>query len=706
VPWWVLPALLLPLSRSAAQASSTAAPAVRGIVTDAASGAAVADAQVLLVTGTDTVRTVTGADGSFRVAPSPTHAGAERAALSIRRLGFAPATLPAHAAADTVLLRVRLTPLALRLDATVVSAARREQRLKDAVVPTELVSREQIERTGASDVATVLTTQLGVQLEGGVPAGAGVQLQGLGTNRVLILVDGQPLVGRINGNLDLSRLPTANLERIEVVKGPQSTLYGSDAMGGVINLVTRRPERGHTDGSLQITSGSRGRLDMHGALRRGGERMDASLDVGSRAIQLAPGLPGTTGTFAERLEAAPQLRVRAGEAWTLESGGMFITERQRYRTGQLFRFADRQQLAARLGAAWQRGASRGGVLVYHTQFDHLARASTLDRPQSAQGDQDQQALTELEVTWSSPVGRAILDAGLEARREGIVADRVDGRRRDFAAVEPFAQATVGGERFSVMPGARFTWNERWGNYATPRIAALWRPASAFSVRGTVGRGFRAPDFKELYLAFANPQAGYAVEGNLDLRPETSTSAQLQLEYAADRLYLRASAYDNRLRDFIEFVEAGAAGLFTYGNVAEARTRGVEGESGLTLGRGRLEGGIAYLDARDTRTGLLLLGRPRWSGRLSASAGRLLGARGSATLVHTGATPTQRANDGTVIATQRAFTRVDMRVVRPIRQAVSVAIGVDNAFDRQLGADWPGFTGRLWHASMSWTPGAR
>jgi outer membrane receptor for ferrienterochelin and colicins len=679
---------------------------VRGTVSDAASGAAVSDAMILLVANGDTLRTLSDAAGRFRAALAPRQAAASAVRLQVRRLGFAPADLPSVVANDSTPLQVRLTPLALRLDATVVTAARREQRLKDAVVPTELVNRAQIERTGASDVASVLTTQLGVQLEGGVPAGAGAQMQGLGTNRVLILVDGQPLVGRINGNLDLSRLPTANLERIEIVKGPQSTLYGSDAMGGVINLVTRRPERGHTDGSLQVTGGSRGRLDLSGALRRGGERLDVSLDVGSRSVQLAPGLPGDASTFAERLEVAPQAKLRVNDTWTLESGGMLVSEQQRYRTGQLFRFADREQVAARAGASWQRGAARGGILLYHTQFNHFARASTLDRPQSPNGDRDQQSLTELELTWSGPLAGAIVDAGLEARREGIVADRIDGLRRDFDAVEPFAQVTVGGSRFSVMPGARFTWNERWGSHATPRVAALWRPSTVISVRGTVGRGFRAPDFKELYLAFANPQAGYAVRGNLDLRPETSTSAQIQLEYAVDRLYLRTSVYQNQLQDFIETVEAETAGLFTYGNVAQARTRGVEAETGLTLGRARVEGGVAWLDARDTRTGLELLGRPRWSGRLTASAGRLLGARASATLLHTGTTPTRRADDGTVVATQREFTRLDLRVVRPVVRDLSLAIGVDNAFDRQLGVDWPGFTGRLWHAGMSWTPGAR
>ncbi len=683
----------------------TAQPAtVRGLVSDASSGAAVADAAVLVITGDDTLRVSTSTDGAFRAA-LPRRGNA---IVVVRRLGFAPRRVVVSTDdGEGPETRVALTPLALRLDATVITAARREQRLKDAVVPIELVSRRDIERSGATDVASVLTEQLGIQLEGGLPAGAGVQLQGLGTNRVLVLVDGQPLVGRVNGNLDLSRLPTANLERIEVIKGPQSTLYGSDAMGGVINLVTHRPTTGRTEGTLQAIGGSRGRLDLHGSLLRGGDRVQAGVDVGSRSVQLAPGVASDRGTFAERLEVAPQLRVTLSDAWQLETGGLVISERQRYRTGQLFRFADRDQHAARLGATYQRGTSRAAALLYRSRFDHFARASTLDTPQGDNGERDRQVLTELELTYSGALRQAVVDAGLELRREEIVADRVDGLRRGFNAVEPFAQVTLGGGRLAVTPGARFTWNERWGSYATPRVAALWRPREALSVRATIGRGFRAPDFKELYLAFANPQAGYAVRGNENLRPETSTSAQVQVEYAADRVYVRASTYENRLEDFIEFVAADAAGLFTYGNVARARTRGAEGEAGLTLGRTRMEGGVAYLDARDTRTGRVLLGRPRWSGRFSATAGQLLGARVSATLVHTGDTPTQRDDeDGVVLATQRAFTRLDLRAARPIVSGIELAIGVDNVMNRQLGADWPGFTGRLWHAGLTWKPSTR
>src|SRR5690606_1893325 len=103
------------------------------------------------------------------------------------------------------------------------------------------VSRETIEATGAADLAAVLTEQTGIQFQAGMPSGAGIMLQGLSSERVLVLVDGRPLTGRIAGNFDLARIPSDIVERIEVVKGPQSALYGSEAMGGVVNIITRRP---------------------------------------------------------------------------------------------------------------------------------------------------------------------------------------------------------------------------------------------------------------------------------------------------------------------------------------------------------------------------------------------------------------------------------------------------------------------------------
>ena len=124
-------------------------------------------------------------------------------------------------------MNVALTPRALPLDALVVTAGRRLQALKDVPVPTEVVSAEEIRRSGASDVAAVLVERTGIQPQGGHPSGSGLMLQGLGSERVLVLIDGQPFIGRLSGSIDCPPAVAA-VERIEVVKGRSPMAARSD----------------------------------------------------------------------------------------------------------------------------------------------------------------------------------------------------------------------------------------------------------------------------------------------------------------------------------------------------------------------------------------------------------------------------------------------------------------------------------------------
>ncbi|MCU0634454.1 MAG: TonB-dependent receptor [Gemmatimonadaceae bacterium] len=601
-----------------------------------------------------------------------------------------------------------LRPAPLALDALVITAARREQKLGDAVQPTELVSRRDIEQTGASDVASVLTEQTGIQLGGGLPAGAGAQLQGLGEQRVLVLLDGQPLVGRSNGTFDLSRLPTANLERVEVVKGPQATLYGSDAMGGVINLVTRRPTGARMEGLFQATGGTQGRRDVHGQLAGTWHGADATVDLGHRAIELTPGFAASRGTLAERLDVAPRFRWRGDSTWTAEMSGFLVQERQRYLTGQIYRFTDRDQVAARAAVTHQRGTRRMAATLYTSRFDNLSRASLTDRPVAGgRRERDRQALDEVELMLNDRWKGAAVDAGLEVRRETIRADRVSGFSRGFDAVEPFAQVSLTRGIFTVVPGARVTWHEQWGVFAAPRIAVLARPVAPLAIRASVGRGFRGPDFKEQFLDFVNPAAGYAVQGNPLLRPERSASASLNVEWADDRWFVRGGGFYNDLHDFIEFSTAANAGsgVFSYANTARGATRGTEWDAAFNVGRVRLEGGYAFVDARNKVTGAPLLGRPRHSGRASVSMPGIAGVRLSATALYTGERPISRDVLGAVVETQPAFRRLDLRAARALRNGLDASLGIDNALDERMGDGWPGFTGRQVYAGFTWR-GAR
>ena len=679
-------ALLAPLA-AAGRVTAQAPAAVTGRVVSAETGAPIAAAEVAELGGNG--HALTDSLGRFAM-----RRVAATARLRVRRLGFAVREVEPRDATE-----VRLDPLPISLDAVVVSAARREQRLKDAVPEIAILSRRDIAQSGASDAAGALVQATGVQLEGGVPSGAGVYLQGMGSQRVLILLDGQPVVGRLNGNFDLSRLPASAIERIEVVRGPQSTLYGSAAMGGVVNIITRGPTRA-ARASIDMTGGTQGRREFSASASGTRGDLGVALDAGARGEALAPGIAGEDDTFARRWNAAPSLRWSLRPGTVLRASALAVGESQRYRTGQLFRFSDNTQLAGQLGLAWQAGARQFTPTLSFSRFDHLSRAGTGAAPVSDSGQRDRQDVVQLELTGSAPFAGALADAGLVLRRDAIAADRVAGVARVLDGLEGYAQGTWSVAGVSLVPGVRVSSSAQWGTAVTPRLAAMVRPLPELAVRASIGTAYRAPDFKELYLDFVNAAAGYAVAGNPSLRPERSTSTSLGVEWVGGSYFGRVSAFDNRFRDFIDFGPPDAGGTYTYRNVGRGTTRGVEWEAGWAAGRSRLEVGYAFLDAFDDDTGSPLLGRARHTGHLAASTS-LDRVQVGATLQLTGRAAVARGDAGAITEWRPALTRLGLRTTVRLAPAFSLRLGIDNALDQSIGPSWPGFTGRRIFAGLSW-----
>ncbi|MEW5926049.1 MAG: TonB-dependent receptor [Gemmatimonadota bacterium] len=672
---------------------------LRGRVVEAGSGAPVAGASVR-TDGPAAGSATTDADGRWSVGPLPP--GEHR--VHVGHLGFAGRTVVvAVPRPDGAELTVALTPEALPLDAVVVTASRRMQRLADAPVATELITRREIEQAGVSDLSSVLVQRLGIQLEGGHPAGEGVMLQGLGSERVLVLLDGQPMVGRISGQVDLSRIPTSMVERVEVVKGPQSSLYGSEAMGGVVNVITRRAPSGGWDAGVDLTAGTQGRADLSGTLRGTVGSFQYLADAGRRSTELTPGMAETQGALAERWDGLFKLGWAPDSALRVEASAVVLDERQRWQGGQLFTFADNTQWSARVGADWTRGAHRLAPALYWTGFDHLSRRATAARPVDGTGEEELQRLLEGELLYNLALGRHALDLGVEAKREEISSDRVRGRDRALHAVEPFAQATWALGGWQLVPGARLSWSEQWGTHFTPRLAALFRPVPSLALRGSVGRGYRAPGFKELYMEFLNLGAGtgYTVRGNPDLRPETSTNLSLGAEWSAGTGYLRGQLFHNRFEDFVETRLAGdssGVAFYTYGNIADGSTRGAELEAGVSRGGLRAEAGYGYLDARESGTDAPLLGRPAHSGRLSLEYALPGGPRTALSGVYTGETPVRRTEAGVV--ERDGFLRFDARIAQALPRGIELSLGARNLFDARP-EEWPGFTGRHLYLGLGW-----
>ncbi|MCC6316435.1 MAG: TonB-dependent receptor [Gemmatimonadaceae bacterium] len=687
IRWGLAGFTLIAPALVAAQASGR----VSGRVVDGATGRPLAGAEVLELGTTRATR----ADSAGAWTMEISNDGAAR--LRVRHPGHAYRDLTL-AAGDSI--QVALAPVARSLDAIIVTASRREQRLAESAVETALIDRTALRRSGAADLGAVLAEQSGLNVDGGIPAGAGVQMRGFDSRRVLILLDGQPLVGRVAGNFDLSRLPVSLVERVEVVKGPQSTLYGSDALGGVVNIITRRAEAVGWSAGLSSGAGTQGRLEGAGDLRWRRGDVGLSVDGGARTIDLVPGLTGENGTYARRVNGMTSLVWDVTSSTRLTGSMLGIGESQRYRTGQLYRFADNQQWAGRVMGERTMARGRLSATLHGASFTHLSRASTTGAPVSRDGEDDRQELWQGEVLWNAALEGVAVDAGVQARHERITADRVLDRRRDVSSAEPFAQATWSRGAFTLVPGARLTLSDQWGRFVAPRLAMMWRPRSEVAVRLSGGRGFRAPDFKELYLDFVNTAAGYAVTGNPDLRPERSASASLGAEWTGRRLWARATGWATTYRDFIETSEPDAAGTFVYRNLDRGSMQGIEFEAGVASGAWQLDGGVDVLRSRDRATGTPLLGRSRFVAR-STLGGPVLGRlRGGASLVYTGRTPIEREASGAVVE-RGGWARVDARLTQPLPTGLTWSVGVTNLLDRSMGTAWPGFTGRQFVTGLEW-----
>ncbi|MCU0468049.1 MAG: TonB-dependent receptor plug domain-containing protein, partial [Arcicella sp.] len=161
------------------------------------------------------------------------------------------------------------------LEEVVVTATRNERMLSSLPMPVTLINQKQIKSMGALRLNEVLAEQTGLFIQN--DHGQGIQIQGFSPDYTLILLDGEPLVGRTAGTLELSRLAVGNIKQIEIVKGPSSSLYGSEALAGVVNIITEKPNR--TMGSFSARYGTNQTSDLSGSIGFRKNKLGANLFV-------------------------------------------------------------------------------------------------------------------------------------------------------------------------------------------------------------------------------------------------------------------------------------------------------------------------------------------------------------------------------------------------------------------------------------------
>ena len=588
---------------------------------------------------------------------------------------------------------------AVEVDEIIVTAERGRGRASDAAAAVRSLDRADLERRAGSDLTTILRDVPGVQIDPVVGSGAGIILQGLGSDRVLVLLDGAPIAGRIGGEFDISRISPSQLERVEIVEGPQSTLYGSTALGGVVNLLTRRNEGRRIELASQL--GSLGQRDFRGRASGGLGRLNGSFDLGRRESDLVPGKLETTPGSAGRWDAMARLGAPLGTG-SIDARILGIVEEQEYESSSRGTvsnsFNDNWQYDALVSAALDPGA-RTEVRLHGSIYNHRFISSPGAR-EDGSPEWDRQRVLDAEVIRRGTAGLHRWLVGAKAEREWLESDRIDGGERAGSAVAGFGSADwMLGSSLRSTTGVRVTASDFWGTNVAPRIGLTAYAPEGVYVKVGGARGFRAPSFKELYTNFTNTRgATYTVLGDPDLEPENSWNASAEVGRAvgATRVYVRG--FHNWLRNFIETsLVDPATSTFRYQNVARARTAGLEAGGMVTRGIVTASASHAYLDTEDETSGEPLLGRSAHMTRGSVTV-RPGPAAVTGEVVHSSSVPLQRTAAGTTY--QDAYARINLSASVALIDDARLTLGVDNLADaRPAGAGT--FLGRRWFGGLAW-----
>lgn len=527
----------------------------------------------------------------------------------------------------------------LELEEVVVTATRNARSLSEIPVPVTLIQKEQVQQMGSLRLSDILREQTGLAITN--DHGQGIQMQGFDPDYTLILIDGEPLVGRTAGTLELSRLAVGNIKRIEIVKGPSSSLYGSEALAGVVNIITENPERTRLD--LSARYGTNQTTDLGATFNFQKEKLGINLFLNrysSSGYDLTPEGFGNTVEPFENYTLQSKIKYDFHENVTLTLSGRYFEEVQDSRfqllgnettdrvtgEGRVRDYNLNPVLRWRLHPKWET-QFRTYLSGYHTESELWYQD---DRELYEATFFEQQFFRLENQTEFFASEQHVFTFGMGRLQESVAATRY-AQKQYFTTLYGFFQHEfTPTQKWNITTGGRIDHHSVYGTQWSPKVAAQYDLWDDLKLRASVGRGFKAPDFRQLYLNFTNAVAGYAVFGTEELPAQLQT---LQEQGQIDEVLLPPSAigairaetswaynlgfsaklfqklrwntnfFRNEVRNLIESqlvaIRTNGQSIFSYRNLNNIFTQGIETDLSYELhAHLRLSAGYQFLEAKD------------------------------------------------------------------------------------------------------------
>jgi len=617
----------------------------------------------------------------------------------------------------------------LNLNPTVVTATATARPLNDAPASVTVITAEELNRRPVQDLEDALRGTPGLQFTGVGMTRRGISIRGMGSEHTLILVDGQRIntaAGAVaHADFDLGWVPVEAIERIEVIRGPMSSLYGSEALGGVVNVITRRS-----------TDTWRGAAQLNGGVRedhRGGQTHQLGVYAGGPLI---PGLLGLSLSAETRrrqetpLHSDPtQSEIEGRDAhngnltlsWTPDEAQRIdlsyangLEDRWRNtRTGgrapvgyEASDRIERERFSLSHHGDWAWGNST--LRAYRNTLERTNRYTNGVVPTSPR-----QELTDdiVDGSLSLPLADThLFTLGGEWRKEqledgGFVSNDAQAIHRALFLQDEIEFTPD----WSLVLGNRFDRHEQYGWHSSPRAYLVHHVNDALTIKGGGGRGFKAPTLKQLSPGYSAIGGGgmFVIHGNPDLEPEINTTYELSADYQGDGWSLNAGVFQNNVRGLVQTVCVSSCGIRgrevrNYDNVDKARIRGLELGGGLDLPASlRWDLNYTYLDAIDRSADQRLGNRARHLANTRLQWTPTAAFTGQVRGEYVGSQLTYSSNTAYAMP---AYTLWHLELTQRITDSLSIRGGIENLTDEDFSDASDNFTfaepGRTYHVGLS------
>ena len=548
---------------------------------------------------------------------------AENIILSVSAMGYENYLQSAPGAED--LLEIRLKPSYFGLDEVVVTGQYKAVSVDKSIYNIKYIGKPRIENQAANTMADLLSKELNFRINNDPSTGASLDLQGISGENVKILVDGVPVIGRLNGNIDMNQLNLDNVDHIEIVEGPMSVIYGSNALGGVVNIITRENR------SSQFRAGVNGYYESVGVYN-----LNGNLDTrfGNHALSFVGGRNFFGGyslvDSSRSQEWKPKEQYNGGASYSYRKEKTSL----RYKI-DFFRenLLDRSDLfppyyekgtdtwftTTRFNNSlhFDQGLKAGNnihLLAAYSYYDrrktkYLKDLTTLDTvliPNPEEHDTSTFHTITARGGFNHALEEGKLDyqIGFDINTEYGTGKRMQNGEEMIGDYALFASLQWHiTEQFTFQPALRGSYNTKYESPLTPSLNLKYERKNTI-LRASYASGFRAPSLKELYLQFYD--SNHQIEGNEDLVAETSHNFNLTLSnntsIHSTPLKIKAKAFYNIIQDRISLIQVDPDNPLHYKNANTDHFESVGGD--ITLGSHpykylSVDAGVSYIGRKDS-----------------------------------------------------------------------------------------------------------